>query len=274
MNLELMKRNIGQRVQLQPPAIHLDPAGRELPCRDEDWIVAGATDVEIRLDEAQQMGLTTTIGKDGVHHYTSNPSRSTPSGLQYGHLLLTVQMYIQGGQITYRPCSLPGQRVPPPRARVAELRVNTQYPVASGLQRRLQADGYRDAWIAESRLPALELEGWERVVELDRYGMPTCFCVAGGGEKLVYVKTREPDLQVFVNSPYFRQQPGLKTLAVDGVARALVFTFDTPTNALGFLFRASGVPNSPLRYAKEPGRVDTVRATLTEAGRRAMSPSG
>jgi hypothetical protein len=62
MNLELLKRNIGERVQLQPPAIHLDPAGRELPCRDEDWILAGVTDAEIRLDEAQQMGRTTNIG--------------------------------------------------------------------------------------------------------------------------------------------------------------------------------------------------------------------
>jgi hypothetical protein len=225
MNLELRKRNIGERVQLQPPAIHLDPAGRELPCRDEDWILAGVTDAEIRLDEAQQMGRTTNIGKDNVHHYSSNHSRSTPGGLKYGHLLLTVQMYIpQGGKITYRPCSRPGERVSPPPVSIVERQVDLQYPVASGIQQRLEDAGYRTRWAGASRLASLELEGWEVVVEPDKHGVLTRYYVVTRPENLVYVKTREPDVQALLktlaNNPYYRQQPGLISVAVDAVARA------------------------------------------------------
>ncbi len=39
MNLEHLKRDIGYRVRLVPPAYHLDAAGEPLPMEDGDWII-------------------------------------------------------------------------------------------------------------------------------------------------------------------------------------------------------------------------------------------
>jgi hypothetical protein len=76
VNLVQLKKNVGWRVQLQPPAMHLDARGRELPCRDEDWIIRTVTATEVRLDEATELGLTTAFGADIVHRFDTNRSRS------------------------------------------------------------------------------------------------------------------------------------------------------------------------------------------------------
>ena len=39
MNLKRLKKNVGYRVKLVPPASHLDAAGEALPVQDEDWII-------------------------------------------------------------------------------------------------------------------------------------------------------------------------------------------------------------------------------------------
>jgi hypothetical protein len=39
MKLDQLKKNQGWRVKVAPPAIHLDAIGRELPYRNEDWIL-------------------------------------------------------------------------------------------------------------------------------------------------------------------------------------------------------------------------------------------
>jgi hypothetical protein len=111
-----LKKNQGWRVRLTPCAIHLDATGRELPTGNEDWIIVQVTGDEVRLDDASVMGLTTRLGLDAIASFTTDRSRSTPGGLQYGLLLLKVQMYIQSDRITYAPCMRPGERVPPPPA--------------------------------------------------------------------------------------------------------------------------------------------------------------
>jgi hypothetical protein len=146
VNLDLLKKNIGFRVQLEPPAIHLDPSGRELPGRNGDWIIQSVTDTEVRIDTAEMLGLTTRLGKDHVHHFTSNPSRSVDGGLQYGFLSLNVQLFIQNDRITYRPCSRPGERVAPLPAPIEKRWVQLSYPAKSGIQEILQASGYRTSW--------------------------------------------------------------------------------------------------------------------------------
>jgi len=190
MNLEQLKKNAGSRVQIEPPAIHLDSQGRELPGRNEDWIIARVTDSELQLNEAVELGLSTTIGRDAVHHFTSNPSRSVPGGVQYGFLNLMVQMFIQNDRITYRPCSRPGERVPPMPSPIVEKWVTFNFPAESGLQRKLEQTGFRVAWAMISRLPLLELQGWEIVVEPDRHGMPTSFHLRDSPENQVFVKHR------------------------------------------------------------------------------------
>jgi hypothetical protein len=104
MKADHLKRNQGWRVRIAPAAIHLDPAGRELPPKNEDCIIVQVTGEEVRLDEASLLGLTTKVGLDAIASFTSDRSRSMPGGLQYGLLLLKVQMYIQSDRITYAPC--------------------------------------------------------------------------------------------------------------------------------------------------------------------------
>jgi hypothetical protein len=190
VNLEQLKKNIGNRVQLEPPAIHLDALGRELPGRNDDWIIESVTDTEVGIRDTQVLGLSTTVGRDYVHHWTSNPSRSTPGGLQYGFLTLVAQMYIQQDKITYRPSSRPGERVEPLLVRIVEQWVDFNYLIDSKIQAKLEASGYRVAWVHASRLPGLELDGWERVVEKDRHGMPTSFHLQTRPENQVFVKKR------------------------------------------------------------------------------------
>ena len=263
MNLELLRRNIGHRVQLEPAAIHLDAIGRELSNRNEDWVIANVNDSEIRLDEAAVMGLTTVIGKDGVHHYTSNPSRSTPGGVQYGLLMLMVQMYVKDGMITYRPCARPGERVPPVPVQIARTAVDGEYLKASGLQALQEAEGWRTAWCRESRLPTLKRQGWELVVESDSHGMPTSFYMPGVPENQVYVRTRQRDLHALANDPYFRQSIGMKGGSVDHAARAISFQFDGPVNAAALMMRINRSPVG-LCCTMAPGRVDTVVVHVPE----------
>ena len=112
MKLDQLKKNQGWRVQIAPAAIHLDAMGRELPTRNEDWIIAHVTDNEVRLDEGSS-GLTTKLGTDAVASFTSDPSRAASGGVHYGLLLLKVQMYVKGDNIRFVPCPRPGERVPP-----------------------------------------------------------------------------------------------------------------------------------------------------------------
>jgi hypothetical protein len=213
MKRDQLARDIGWVVKLAPSAIHLDRMGRELPSKDEDWVIVEVTNSEVRIDEAAPTGLTTKLGIDAVASFTSDPSRSDPGTTRYGLLLLKVQMYIKGEQITFVPCLRPGELVPPRPVRISELSVDTQYPVTTGLQRRLEAAGYRTSWAAVSRLASLQHEGWDVVVEPDQQGMPTSYHLVTRPENMVYIKTREPDLGGLAAFPCPRKQsPGSSRL--------------------------------------------------------------
>ncbi|MDB6157598.1 MAG: hypothetical protein JWO04_1304 [Gammaproteobacteria bacterium] len=175
----------------RPSPIHLDEFGRELPGKNEDWIIHSVADDEFRIDEAIILGRFTKLGKDHVHSFGTNPSRSIAGGLQYGFLKLHVQMYIpQNDPICFQPCVRRGERVPPPPVQTVELFVDFQFPVKSGIQKKLEDAGYRVAWIRDSHLAGLELDGWEVVVERDRQGKPTSFHLRNPTENQVYVKRR------------------------------------------------------------------------------------
>jgi hypothetical protein len=273
MNLEQLKKNIGWRVQLAPSAIHLDALGRELPSRNEDWIIQSVDATEVRVEEASIPGLMTTFGADVVHRFDTNRSRSDAGGSQFGFLVLTQQMVIQQGKITYRPCSRPGEHVPPPPVTIVEQWVDFSFPIKSGIQTSLEESGYRVAWVNASRLPSLEFEGWEMVIEKDRYGMPSSFHLRTNPENMVFVKTRQPDLEKLANSPIWKSKPGLVSCTVSPDGRELVFAFDGPTQAIAFLLSMNRDP-SVIRCAMAPGRVDTVVGRLTEDGARMVRPQG
>src|ERR1700685_4200753 len=113
-------------------------------------MITRVMDDHVQISEVSVMELTTKLGTDAVASFTSDPARSVPGSFQYGLLLLKVQMYIQGINITVVPCPQPGQRVPPPTVRIVDQQVDLDYPVASALQRRLESDGYRTSWVAPS----------------------------------------------------------------------------------------------------------------------------
>lgn len=112
MKADQLRKNVGWQVRVSPVAIHLDAAGRELPPQNEDWIITAVTGDEVRLEDAA--ALTAKLGLDAVASFTTDPSRSTPGGVQYGVLLLKVQMYVHSDRITIAPCTRPGEPVPPP----------------------------------------------------------------------------------------------------------------------------------------------------------------
>ena len=191
VNLEKLKGNIGWRMQLAPQAIHLDEFGRELPGKNEDWIIRTVTADEVRLDEAIIMGYTVALGADYVQSFASNPSRSVPGGLQYGFLKLTMQMYIPRDKpIWFQPCMRPGERLPPPAVQIGELSVDLHFPEKAGIQTRLLSAGYQIGWARLSQLPSRELDGWEIVIEKDNHGRPSRFMVRDPRDTLVYVKRR------------------------------------------------------------------------------------
>ena len=111
MNLDLLKKNVSQRVQLLPVAYRLDENGRELEPMDDDWIFGDVSNDTLRISNVRT-GHVATLGKDHVHHFTTNPHRSE-QGVKHGFLTLNVQIFLQGDNLWVRPNARPGERVNP-----------------------------------------------------------------------------------------------------------------------------------------------------------------
>jgi hypothetical protein len=64
----------------------------------------------------------------------------------------------------------------------------------TGIQKRLEAEGFEVNGVVELRLAELELKGWECVVENDRYGRPTIYYLPDSrpGMDLIFIKRRKP----------------------------------------------------------------------------------
>lgn len=168
MNWDKLKQNYGYWVQLVPIACRLDEFGMPLPEIDEDWFIDEIGDDRLRISRTDR--LTVVLGKDHIHHFTSNPQR-TIGTTKYGFLTLHVQVFIQGIRTWVKPNNRPGEAVAPPNGEIIDKPVQFRFPTDSGIQQRLAADGYRLVWANESTLSQrLDLEGWEIVVEPDANG--------------------------------------------------------------------------------------------------------
>ena len=190
MNLDQLRGNVGWRMRVAPQAIHLDEFGRELPGKNEDWIVRSVSQTGIDVEDGGFASRIVRLGSDHIHSFATDPQRDGTGGVHYGMLKLHVQMYISPVQpVWYEPCVRPGERVPQPAVHIVELFVNFKYPEDSGIQKKLEDARYRVAWIRDSDLAGLELKGWEVVVE-DRKGKPTSFHLRNPSENQVYVKKR------------------------------------------------------------------------------------
>jgi hypothetical protein len=202
MNLNKLRGNVGWLFKLQPPAIHLDPQGRELPCRDEEWLLqeVSADGETLTLSDQRVAGLRTKIGADVVHHFDTDHSR----GAHHGLLMLKQQMCIQAGTISFRLCFRPGERVdPPPPIEVTRVAVSFDFLQKSGIEKRLEAEGFEVSGVIALRLAELELKGWECVVENDRYGRPTIYYLPDSrpGMDLIFIKRRKPAPSLGVRVP-------------------------------------------------------------------------
>lgn len=189
MNLEQLKKDVGCRVQLVPVACRLGENKRELPRIDDDWIILEVTDAAVQIRNAVT-SHTIPLGKDHVHHFTTNPARSS-GGVRYGFLSLNVQVFLQGNECWVAPNTRPGEPVRPRPAEIAEKWIDSRYPQDAGILQKLEAEGYRVAWCLESKLARkTDLEGWEIVVEADARGVPTMFRMKDRPENQTLIKTR------------------------------------------------------------------------------------
>ena len=175
MNLDRIRKAIGERVQLRPPAIPLDEVGAGLPSADDAWLIDSVSDDDVRITNART-GHFTHLGKDHIHHYTTNPDETRRTGVPHGFFVLNVQVYLQGPRLRVTPCAKPGEPVLPSVPAISELEVDLSYPADSGLQAQLAAAGFRIAWARESRVARLtNLEGWSPVVVRSLTGLPIAY---------------------------------------------------------------------------------------------------
>jgi len=175
MNVEYFKKNVGSRVQLVPTAIRLDDYDRELPVMDDDWHVQSVAEDGIQISNLRT-GHSLMLGKDHIHHFTSNPDRSL-GGIKFGFLTLHVQVFIQNKKGCWiRPNLRPGEPVRIQPLPTNEMWVDFRFATDTGLVRKLESEGYRVAWSLDTLLQRrLQLEGWEVVIEPDSQGTPTRF---------------------------------------------------------------------------------------------------
>lgn len=190
VNREQLQKNVGYRVQLQPVPIRLDVLGREIGSIDGDWIIQPFTgDDIVRLLSIDTNHLA-ELGFDNIHHFTSNPGRSK-GGLQFGFLTLTVQMYIEGPNLRFAPTLRPGERLSTVVPEIHDITVDFKFPMDSGIQRRLEGEGYTVSWCSESRLARLiEIDGCEIVIALDRKGTLCRYRLKDRRDDQVLIKKR------------------------------------------------------------------------------------
>jgi hypothetical protein len=189
MNLDQLKRNLYWRVQLIPVACRLDEFGIPLPSRDDDWLIEEVTDEHIRISNITTQ-IFQLLGKDHIHHFTTNPQRSQ-GDVKFGFLTLHVQIFCQGVNAWVRPNIRPGEAVAPLQVEIREKIVDFQYPSKSGLEAKLNSQGYRLVWSNESNLSSrLDFEGWEIVIDKSPNGELNSFRVRDRIEDQILLKKR------------------------------------------------------------------------------------
>jgi hypothetical protein len=164
-----MIKNLHAHVQLRPPACRLNEDGLPLKAiaysgENDEWYVEDVSDSGLRL--SHRSGHVKTLSYDQVHSFLENEPRQ---GNKRGFLILKVQLFIQGNSISVEPNGRPGEPVLP-KAPKSEL-VEFNHPVASGIQPRLEALGYKLAWVNPERVRGLiDIDDWELVVQADGFG--------------------------------------------------------------------------------------------------------
>jgi hypothetical protein len=186
MNLEQLRKNTGRRVQLVPPAQDIDESGLHAVPVDDDWIIVEVRDEGVRVSNVRTSHAT-ILGKDHIYSFSSNPNRSA-GGLEYGFLILHVQIFMRGMDTWVRPNTRPGSPVEV-IATIVDKWVDINYPRDSGLQLRLESAGYRVAWCFESKVVRkTDIDGWEVAIEPDSSGQASRFHLKDLPENQILIK--------------------------------------------------------------------------------------
>jgi hypothetical protein len=176
MNRNMMKKNVHSHVLLQPPACRLDHNGFEVKAVEDDWwLVQVVTDEGVTISDPRS-GHFRLLGYDHIQKFTSDGMKQ---GAKRGFLTLHVQLYVQGNDVRVLPTQ-PGAPLPPPRPVVVDKVVESNYPTASGIQQRLEAQGYALSWVRPERVGSIELQGGQAVVERDAKGVLATFRTRNG----------------------------------------------------------------------------------------------
>jgi hypothetical protein len=112
MNLEQLKKNVGQRVRIRPMARRFDENGRELEQLDDEWVVSAVTDAGVTLSN-ERTGHQPILGRDHIYSYASDGERG---GIKRGFLTLHVQLFLRAFLAEKEPTPRPGEAaltVPP-----------------------------------------------------------------------------------------------------------------------------------------------------------------
>jgi hypothetical protein len=116
MNWDQMKKNLHTRVQLVPIPHRLDEHGGKLPSIEDDWLIEEITSDTVRIKNLRTRH-TTSLGKDHIYDWRSNPDRSQ-AGAKYGFFVLKVQILLKPKGIAIIPNARPGEPVEPPKVEV------------------------------------------------------------------------------------------------------------------------------------------------------------
>ena len=188
VKLDKLKKNIGQRMELEPPACYLDEQGNPLPDKNEDWLVDEVTDAYVRLTNLTNQKVL--LGTDHIYSFSTNPQHASADG-KHGFLTLHVQIFVQGTRVFVRPNARPGERVVTSVVTIEEKIVGFGYPSKSGIQQRIETAGYEVRWSLESKLAErVDLDGWEVVVEPDARGQLVEFRCKDPSGDLKLIKRR------------------------------------------------------------------------------------
>ncbi|HET6455229.1 MAG TPA: hypothetical protein VFI02_12555 [Armatimonadota bacterium] len=109
MNKNALKKNLYARIRLRPIAKRYE-AQTEMESLDDDWIIDWIDDAGVRIRNTRTSHVT-TLGYDHIHHFMSDPDRSIHGGLNFGFLIMNVQVHFEGNRLWIEPTTRPGEAI-------------------------------------------------------------------------------------------------------------------------------------------------------------------
>jgi hypothetical protein len=178
MNNEQMRKNLRAHVLLVPAAYHLDQYGFELPTvEDPWWLIEDVSDDGVKIRNPRS-GHVKLLTYDHLYKWTNDQPKS---GAKRGFLSLHVQITVQGNLVSIVPNPRPGEAVPPKRPQVIDKLVTFAYPVETGMQQRLEAQGYQLGWCRPENVSTkVDVQGCSVVLEPDAQGVFSTFRTRDG----------------------------------------------------------------------------------------------